>query len=306
MSRYKRFGSTDIFMLLVVLFWALNFSFIKIALREISPLGFNGIRLFLAALILLLVFFGSKEKFSISKSDIWLLVGLSLIGNTAFQLVFIHGLNWTTASNTSIVMAMTPIVIAIMSSFLKHERIHWAAWLGILASFIGFYLVIGKQAGFFHFSWQSIKGDFLILLGNICWAVYTVFSKPLLDKMSPLKLTAITLPIGTFFYLPFCINDLVKLQWKTVSIQAWGALVYSALVALVASYIIWYSSVKRVGNVKTSIYGNITPIFTMIFAFFLISERVTFFQVVGAMIIFGGVYLTRSGYRLFEKKMIGY
>lgn len=301
MEEPKKFGSTDFFMLVAVLLWAVNFSFVKIALREFSPLGFNGIRLLFASIILIIILFISREGFSIARSDIWKIFVLGLIGNTIFQLFFIHGLNWSTASNTSLVMAMTPVFVALLSTFLKHEKIHWAGWLGILISFIGFYFVITKQAGTFRFEWQSLRGDFLILVGNIFWAIYTVFSKPLLQRMPPLKLTTLTLAVGAFFYLPFSAKDILQLGWNEVSFQAWAALIYSGLFAIAVSYVIWYASVKRVGNSKTAIYGNITPVFAVISAYILLSEKLTLLQIMGALIIFAGVYLTRSGYRFFMK-----
>lgn len=296
----KKYGSTDLFMLLAVLFWAVNFSLIKIALREFPPLLFNGIRLTIASLILLLILLITREGFSLDKSDLLKVVALGIVGNTLFQLLFIHGINWTTASNTAVIMAMTPVFIALLSSLLKHERLHWAAWLGIWVSFIGFYLVITGQVGTFQFSWQTLRGDLIIFAGNICWAFYTVFSKPFLDKISPLKLTAITMSIGTLFYLPFCLREVIHLRMKEVSSQAWASLLYSALFALVISYVIWYASVKRVGNSKTAIYGNITPVFAMLFAYLFIAERITLLQVAGVLIIIGGVYLTRSGHQMFE------
>jgi drug/metabolite transporter (DMT)-like permease len=299
MEEYKKFGTTDLFMLLAVLFWAINFPFIKIALREFSPLGFNGIRLFLSALVLIIVFSFSKEGFSLSRSDLWKLIILGIIGNTFFQLFFIHGINWTTASNTAIIMAMTPVFIALLSVLLKHEKIHRVAWIGILVSFIGFYLVITKT-GAFHFSWQNMKGDLMIFAGNFFWAVYTVFSRPFLKRISPLKFVSITLAFGALFYLPFSIRDIVQLDWNQLSFNAWGGLVYSALFAICISYIFWYSSVKRVGNTKTAIYGNITPVLTIIFAYIFLSERITLLQAGGALIILVGVYLARSGYHLLE------
>lgn len=302
MEEPKKFGATDLFMLLAVLIWAINFSFIKIALREFSPLGFNGLRLILASLMLILVLLVSKEGFSHVRSNFWKLCILGIVGNTIFQLLFIHGLNWTTASSTSIVMAMTPVFVALLSISIKQERLHWAAWMGIFVSFIGFYLVITKQAGTFYFSWLNLRGDLMIFLGNILWAVYTVFSKPLLEKISPLKLTAMTMAFGAVFYLPFAAKDIIEIQWVELSFQAWAALIFSALFVLVISYVIWYASVKRVGNSKTAIYGNFTPIFTVLFAYIFLSEKITFLQAVGGLIILMGVYLTRTGYRHFEDK----
>jgi drug/metabolite transporter (DMT)-like permease len=299
MENQETFGITDLFMLLTTLIWAVNFSFIKIALDEFSPLAFNGIRLAFASVILVLVLFFTKQGLGIAKKDIGKLVVLGIIGNTVYQLLFIHGINLTTASNTSIIMAMTPASVALLSSLFKHEKIHWVAWLGIALSFVGFYLVITKQPGTFVFSWENLKGDILIFGGNLAWAVYTVFSKPLLGRITPLKWSSLTLAVGTVFYLPFCFPAFSRQDFGQISFKAWALLAFSGIFALAFSYVAWYSSVKRVGNSKTVIYGNIVPIFTVIFAYIVIAERIGLWQAVGALIILIGVYLSRSGYRFF-------
>jgi drug/metabolite transporter (DMT)-like permease len=299
----EKLGLTDLYMLLTILIWAVNFPLIKIALREFSPLAFNGIRLAFASLILLFFLLLSRQGFGVQKRDLFKLIVLGIIGNTIYQLLFIQGINLTTASSTAIIMAMTPVSVALLSSLLKHERIHWAAWVGILLSFVGFYLVITERPGTFLFSWENLKGDMMIFLGNIVWAVYTVFSKPFLTRISPLKWSSLSLAAGTLFYLPFCIPALSSQNFNQVSIRSWAILAYSGIFALAVSYVVWYLSVQRVGNSKTAIYGNITPIFTVIFAFALIGERISLWQGLGTLILLSGVYLTRSGYRLLNGKI---
>ena len=301
MSEYKKFGRSDVLMLSAIVFWAINFSFIKIALREFSPLGFNGIRLTLASFILLFFLFIKKEGLPSNKADRWKLVFLGIVGNTVYQLLFIHGLNQTTASNTAIIIALTPVFIALLSIWMKHERLSWSAWVGILISFVGFYLVISVRPDIIRFSSRGLAGDLMILGGCVVWAVYTVFSKPLLERISPLQLTSITIVIGTVFYLPFCVKDIVNTRYNTLSFSAWAALLYSALFALAICYLIWYVSVKRVGNSKTAIYDYLVPIFSIFFAYIFLDERISIFQGVGALVIFFGVYLTRSGHRFFER-----
>jgi len=301
MENQDKLGLTDVFMLLAILIWAVNFPLIKIALREFSPLAFNGIRLTFASTVLIIFLLFSKQGLSVAKKDIWKLVVLGIVGNTVYQLLFIHGINLTTASNTSIIMAMTPASVALLSSVFKHERVHWAAWLGIALSFAGFYLVITKQPGTFALSWENLRGDIMIFFGNLVWAIYTVFSKPLLGRISPLKWSSLTLAIGTMFYIPICIPAFIKQDFQQVSLKAWAILIYSGIFALAVSYVIWYVSVKRVGNSKTAIYGNLTPVFTIIFASFLIAERINIWQAAGTAILLIGVYLTRSGYRFFRK-----
>jgi len=302
MEEHKKLGAIDLFMLLAVLIWAVNFTVIKIALREFSPLGFNGLRLLFSALLLIIVLAASGEGLRLKKEDIWAALGLGIIGHTAYQLLFIHGLNWTKVSNTSIIMAITPILIALLSTALKHEKIHWAGWLGILMSLVGFYLVITKQGAGFQLTWESVRGDLLIFAGNICWAAYTVFSRPYLERISPLKWTSLTLAFGTVFYIPFAAWDIIKISWSEVSLQGWGFLFYSGVFAIAISYVIWYSSVKRIGNSKTAIYGNINVVFSVLIAYIFLSERITSLQIVGALVILAGVYLTRFGYRFFQKR----
>jgi drug/metabolite transporter (DMT)-like permease len=296
---YIKFGTTDVLMLSAMLFWAVNFSLVKIALRELSPLGFNGLRLLFASLVLVIILALSGEGLKVEKKTFWKLVILGLIGNTAYQMLFIHGIDLTTASNSAIIIAMTPVFIALMSSRLKHERVHPAAWAGILFSFIGFYLVISSRLGSFQFSSLSVRGDLLIFGGNICWAVFTVLCKPILERMSPLKLTTLTMVTGTTFFLPFCIKDIFHIPYRDISLKAWGSLFYSGLFALVICYVIWYASVQRIGNTRTAIYDYLIPVFTVIFAYLIIDERITGQQAVGALIIFVGVYLARIGYTKF-------
>jgi drug/metabolite transporter (DMT)-like permease len=298
----SRFGATDLLMLLAVVLWAVNFSVIKIALREFTPLSFNGPRLTIASMMLLLFLWRKEGKLGLPRPDLWKVAALGIVGNTFYQLLFINGIHRTTASNTSLVMTMTPIFIALLSAVFIRERIHWAGWLGILMAFLGLYLVIFGRPGIVSLSNRNLQGDMLILIGNLFWAVYTVFSKPLLEKMSPLRLTTFTLAIGTLFYLPLTFREMVAFPWRTLSAVSWAALFLSAVFAVAVSYVIWYSSVKRVGNTKTGIFGNITPVFTVFFAHLFLGESIGFSQVIGTLIIFLGFSLTRFGDRWFGRK----
>ena len=160
-------------------------------------------------------------------------------------------------------------------------------------------LMLAKLVDEGKLTWENLKGDMLIFCGNFVWAVYTVFSKPLLGRISPLKWSSLTLAVGTVFYLPFCFPAFISQDFAQVSFGSWSMLAFSGLFALAFGYVVWYSSVKRIGNSKTVIYGNIVPIFTVIFAAIFIAERIGIWQALGAVIILVGVYLTRSGYRIF-------
>lgn len=297
----SRLGATDLFMLLTVLVWAFNFSVIKIALKEFTPGSFNGPRLTIASL-LLLIFLRLKEGSAAPpRGDLSKLIALGIVGNTFYQYLFINGIHRTSASTTSMILTMTPILIALLSAIFIKERIHWVGWLGILTSFFGLYFVVFGNSTGVSIGERILSGNLMILFGNLFWAIYTVFSKPLLERMSPLRMTALTLSFGALFYLPLTVREIAALDWSSLSARSWAALLFSAVLAIAMSYVIWYSSVKRVGNTKTGIYSNITPVLTAFFAHLFLGERIGLTKVIGALVIILGFYLTRFGYRWFKK-----
>ena len=116
----------------------------------------------------------------------------------------------------------------------------------------------------------------------LCWAAYTVGSRSLLTRHSPLVVTGFTMTIGSALYAPFGVPSLLRLDWTAVSWWAWALLVYSAVFALVVAYLIWYTAVQRVGNNRTSIYSNVVPLVAMAVAAAVLGEPITARKIAGA------------------------
>lgn len=296
----RKFTKIDILMLLVILIWGLNLSVIKISLREIPPLSFNGIRLLLSSFLLILAIILIEKNISIKREHLPKIIFLSITGHTIYQLFFIKGINSTTASNASLILGTSPIVISLFSSYFKHEKLKPLGWLGILFGFTGLYIVIKGRGGEIQLTSRTLKGDLILAIAVILWAYYSVSSKPILKIYSPLKFTGITMTIGSILFFPFSINELKKLQFSDISFPAWLWLFYSGAFALSLSLVIWFISVKKVGNSQTAIYSNLQPVCAVIFAHFILSEKITPNLIIGALIIFMGIYLTRLGK---ERKM---
>jgi len=289
-------------MLMTVLLWAINLSMIKIGLRELSPHGFNGIRLSIASLAYLIIFALGRHKLALAKGDAWKAVGLGILGITAYQLFFIEAISHTNASTASVIMATSPIFIALLSTALGQERIPWAGWLGIIVSCAGFFLVVAGENAGHALSWSGMRGAGLIILANICWAGYTVFAKPVLERNSPFGLAAVATAAGTILYLPFAYRDVAAIDWHRISWAAWGAIFYSGLLAIFLCFFIWYDSVQKVGSAKTGVYNYLTPILAVAFAGLFLGERFSAIEAAGSAVVLAGVYLARSGYRFFERR----
>jgi drug/metabolite transporter (DMT)-like permease len=279
-------------MLLVCLIWGLNFSVTKLALAEIPPLPFTAIRFVAASLLLWLVLRLVEGPLPKGAAGLKRLVVLGLIGNTCYQLAFTVGLARTTATNSALILSTVPTVVALFAGAIGLERITARMWLGIALGTLGVILVIATRG--VGFDVRTLPGDLLTILAVLCWAGYTVGLRRVPTGISPLRVTAITTIAGTPGLLLAGLPGMLRLEWDNVSLEAWLALGYAAVLSLVVAYLLWNRSVKAVGGTRTAIYMCITPLFAVAGAWLLLGERPHPLQGVGALLIVAGVLLTRS------------
>ncbi|MFQ6015996.1 MAG: DMT family transporter, partial [Anaerolineae bacterium] len=79
------FGLADLMLLLLVLIWGVNFTVLKTALQEMSPLAFNGLRFGLATVLMVGLARGIEGNLSLTRRDVRALLVLGLVGNTCYQ-----------------------------------------------------------------------------------------------------------------------------------------------------------------------------------------------------------------------------
>ncbi|MBP7794954.1 MAG: EamA family transporter [Candidatus Saccharicenans sp.] len=289
-------------MILTTIIWGANVPVIKVSFSELSPQAFNLSRFLISSAIYAFILWRSGEGFRINRKDLPRVIFLSLTGITFYQVFFIAGLSRTAASLISMTNAMTPILIALLSAVLGFERLRPVGWLGILLSVGGLYAVIlGRPAGF-NFRGSEVSGVVFNLISCFLWALYTIYARPALKNMSPLKMAALTNILGTVFYLPFAWQDFARTDFSRVSLGGWLGVLYSALLALVLASVIWYKSIERIGGARTGVFSNLTPVFGVLTACIFLHDRITWIQVVGVPVIFFGVYLARNGHKFSDKQ----
>lgn len=292
-----RFSVVDLMLIGMSFVWGINFSVVKIALTDLSPLSFNAIRFSIASIVLLALLWIRERNLGIQREDISRFVLLALIGNTAYQLLFINGIYRTTAGNSSLLYATMPIFVATLSSILAVEKIEQKIWGSVILSFIGIILIIGGAGKTLTITDQSWVGDLLILAGTICWATYTVLSKPLLKRYTPVKLATLTVAIGTLPLFLISTPALIMQNWNSVSTQGWLSLTYSSCLAIAIGYIIWYTGVTRIGGPRTALYENLITVIAVAVAWITLSESMTLLQIIGAAFVFVSLYLARRAKR---------
>jgi drug/metabolite transporter (DMT)-like permease len=283
----------DFLLLLMILIWGSNFSIVKVALRDFPEGPFNAMRLLVATLVYLSVIFGSSARSrlqALTRRDWIELFFLGSVGTFLYQFCFVASVKRTSVANGSLIIGVSPIVIAVLSALAGHERIRPVRWLGIAVAMFGLYMVVGRGV---DISGQTWRGDLLMMGGVICWAVYSVWSQPILKRHSPLIVIALTFSIGATLYVLTMVPVMIATEWRSISAFSWLMMGTSALLALNLSYWIWYTGLKRLGGSRTSVYSYLTPVVAMIVAMIWLGEPIAANQIAGASAIFAGLLITR-------------
>jgi len=305
----RRFAPIDVLLLLMTLIWGTNYSIVKNAFAQIEPQAFNALRMLIASTVFLSISLLARSRqrtthsttaaasifftpASITRRDWFGLAGLGIVGHAAYQFLFIGGLARTSVSNSSLLLAATPVVIALLSAAFGQDRIGRLHWLGILMSMAGIYLVVGHGAPPGR---GSRHGDAMMLAAVCCWALYTLGAQQLMRRHSPVGVTGYSMAFGTMIYVPLAYPHIAATDWSEVSRGGWLALLYSALFALCVAYTIWYMAVREIGSARTSVYSNLVPIVAMLTAVAFLGEVMTKARLAGAAAVLLGVALTRVG-----------
>jgi drug/metabolite transporter (DMT)-like permease len=288
----RRLGPTDLALLGLVTIWGANFTVVKSALAELTPMAFNALRLTGASVLTLLLTYLIERDLSLVPHDWGPVLLLGLAGSGFYQVFFIKGIALTRASHASLILSSTPLFVALLGTVRRSERLNWRNWAGIALGFAGIFLLVTAGSGF-GINSSAGTGDLLILAATVAWAVYTLYSRELTVRNSVLKVTAWSLVSSTPLNVLAAIPELRSQDWHSVSAQGWLGLLYSAVLAIGVGYVIWNTGVHRLGSARTSLYSYLTPLVGVMVAWIFLGESMQPLQALGAVGILLGVALGR-------------
>lgn len=282
-------------LVLIVLVWGINFSVIKVGLASVEPFAFNALRFPIASVVLGAVLALRGQIRLPDLDDVPRVVVLGLLGNVVYQVGFIIAIDRTLAGNASLLLATTPIWTAILSAGVGHERLKGAFWLGLVGAIAGMALVVvGNRAGL-RLSEDTAAGDLLMVGASMAWAVYTVGSRDLIRKYGPLPLAAWTLWVGTAGLLLLGMPQLLDTDFNTLGAGVWMAVLYAGALGIGMAYALWYYGVAVLGSSRTALYSNAIPVVAILVAWVWLAESPTRLQLIGAVLILGGISYARRG-----------
>ncbi len=281
-------------LLLVAVIWGGSFIVVKEATAEMDPLVLGAVRFLVATPLMVILLIVMKANPRVPRKEWPSLIVLGLTGVTLLYVLQYIGIAYTNASTSSVLTDMDVLFIVLLSFLLLHEPVTRLRILGIGLSFIGVIVVVFSNidVASMTVSTQFILGSVLVVSSSLCWGVFSIVGKRLLQTYNEITIMTYAFALGTLFYLPIVGGSLVSSLQRT-SLFGWGAILYLAVVSTIIAYLGWYYALKRVDASQAAVYLNFIPLSTILMAI-LLGEHMTVAFFVGAGLIIYGVYLTQD------------
>ncbi|PGB19590.1 DMT family transporter [Bacillus toyonensis] len=284
----RRWG-IELLILSVVMIWGINYTIAKYGLVEFTAIEFTAIRMMAAAPLLLLLTFFIEKSLYVERKDIPRLIVVSFVGIVLYQTLFMETVKYTSATNASLLISISPIFTTLFAVFLKQEKFSSRKLIGSMIAFVGAALVL--VAG--HSLASSFYGNGIGMITSICWGLYPVLAGPLIKKYSALRVTAWSALVGAIPLLLLSGPHVFVMPFHITKGMTLFALLYSIFFVTVFGLVMWYIGVQKIGASHTMVYMYITPIVAVLFAAIWANESISLQQMIGGIIIFFGLWFVK-------------
>lgn len=216
------------------------------------------------------------------------LLGIGILGNHLFILM---GLKYVSGAVAGVIIGSAPVVTALLSAVLIQDVPLRSVWAGGLLSCAGVALV--SIAGFQAVGEQPLVGSALVFLGVVSWALYSIGSRAMMERVSALTVNWTTLLVATVIQIPLLWTDRKMLDAGVVSVTMsdWLALGYLVVFATAVAQQAWLFGVQGIGPSRASVLGNLTPVAAVALSALILHESVGLAEIVGIVLILAGVWV---------------
>lgn len=280
---------------IVLLFSSLLFGGNTIAGRliagDIPPVALAALRGVLGLLVLFpLARRSLRQSPKPNRQDLYRFALLGFLGITVAYVVFLWSIQYSTATNVSIILAITPAVtIALLA-------IGWGIIpsklrvFGIVLSFLGLLVVITQGSFTRLLSLDLSPSDLVLLINVLAIALFTILGQGVMAKFSPIVTSLYTLLFGTIFLCPYGIWEMFHKVWHFTG-TSMLVLLYMGCVVTGIAILLNFEGISRLGSGKAAILGNMAPVFGILLAYIFLGERLSLYHWVGFTLVLAGIVL---------------
>jgi drug/metabolite transporter (DMT)-like permease len=214
-------------------------------------------------------------------------VVLGLTGILLFNFFFSYGLERTSAANAALIGGALPVVIAVMSFLLLHERLSPLRWTGIAISMAGIAAtVLGATLE------ASLLGNLLMFGSTFVWAIYTLYVRERMRGEAAMAITCGGAIYGLAMMIPFAAIEATQETYPAPDLGTIVQVIYLSVGPSMGAILLWSFALSRVPASTAGVFSNLAPIVGIVAAGIILSEPITRYHVIGAALVIAGVLVT--------------
>ena len=293
----------DLILLITAIIWGTSFVSQKLGMNYIEPFTFGASRFLLGAIVLIpvIIIFDKMSKKSISsnkgndqlnnhqkvkfrKKDLiigGILCGSALFFGASFQQWGIMG---TTAGKAGFITALYIVLVPIFGLFMN-KKVNLLTWFGVALAIFGLYLLTIQK------DFTLEKGDALVLVGTVFWALQIIFVDMFVDKVEGLKLSCIQ------FVTAGILSAIAAFIFETPEIGAIiegsVVIIYTAVMVVGVAYTLQIIGQKYTSPTAAAIIMSLESVFAVISGAIFLGESMNAKEMLGCFIMFVAVVITQ-------------
>jgi len=277
---------------LSMLFWGLTFVWFKIAVAYYEPITIIFIRLVLSSAILLMFAWITGKYEKIERADLKWFYLLAFTQPFFYFLGESFGLKYVSSTISSAIIATIPLFSPLAAVWFTREKTNVYTWAGIIVSFAGILLMLVNRDLSLN---AEPKGIALLFMAVLSAVIYSVIVKKLTHKYSALTIISRQNLIGALYFLPlfifFDFDSFISVKPDTSLILA---MLQLAVFGSCLAYLFFIIAVAQLGMVKANIFTNLIPVFTAVFAYFVLAEVFNVQKVTGIILVVMGIVVSQT------------
>ncbi|WP_269531074.1 DMT family transporter [Chitinimonas sp. BJYL2] len=278
---------------LTSLFWSGNFVVARATHAAIPPMALSFGRWLIALMILLPFALRPMWRDRALLRAQWQRVALlGAIGVAGFNSLAYAGLHFTSATNAVLTNSFIPILILPLGALFLGERISLRQCLGVAISFAGVAMIFSHGEPGRLLRLDLNKGDLLLLLAALDWAVYTLMLRGLDPRIDRLGLLLALVIVGVICIAPLLLWELSSGAQLAMTGANLATFVYVGVFPSVLAYLFYNYGVQAVGASRAGSFIHLMPVFGSVLAWLFLGEQFAWFHAVGIGAIFAGLLLT--------------
>ena len=277
--------SVHVKLLLACLFWGMTPTIGRVLSEFKAPFVVVCGRFVVACLFLVWFCRAARAFVAVPARHWWRFAGMGATGILLHNGLLYKGLEYTSATTASIVVALISIQVVILDTLIYRRMPDAITVIGVIASFVGtaFVLTDGHLAQLFSIGIGP--GEVLAFLSALAWAVYSLLGRSLLEQYSPLLVTTYAALAGLAMLLPSLFVDGEATRAVMSSPRALALMFFLGLIGSALGFL-WYSeAMLKIGAVGTAVYINLTPVFGVIAASVFLGEKSSKAVLMGGLIV---------------------